>query len=60
MANILIFEDELPLALHWQRLLEEAHHTVQPCDTIPQALKITEETPPDLIIVDMLVKRDNK
>ncbi|MDJ0701755.1 MAG: response regulator [Leptolyngbyaceae cyanobacterium MO_188.B28] len=60
MANILIFEDELPLALHWRQRLEAAHHTVQQCDTIPQAIKITESTPPDLVIVDMLVKRGNK
>ncbi|MEL6940778.1 MAG: response regulator [Cyanobacteria bacterium J06598_1] len=56
MAKVLILEDNLELALYWQRLLEAQNHGVQCCDTVAAALTLTEKMQPDLVIVDMLIK----
>jgi len=59
MAKILIFEDDLALALYWRRLLEAQQHSVQCCAAVEAALTLVDTTNPDLVIVDMLIKAGN-
>jgi len=60
MAKILIFEDDISLALYWKRLLEAQRHSVQHCTLVAAALDVIEEMKPDLIIVDMLIKSGDR
>ena len=60
MATIIIFEDNVALALHWQEILEAQNHHVHCCSNVPQALALVSKVMPDLIIADMLIKHRNQ
>ncbi|MEM1254016.1 MAG: response regulator [Cyanobacteria bacterium P01_H01_bin.21] len=57
MATILIFEDDVALALHWRKILETSNHSVCCCTTVEDALNMATTTHPDLVVIDMMVKQ---
>ncbi len=58
MATILICEDDISLAAYWRQLLEAERHTVYCSETAAEALALTEKISPDLIITDMMFKKN--
>ena len=58
MAEILILEDDRPLAQQWRRTLMNAGHSVEICAAASEALEIINTRRFDLFIVDMLIRRD--
>ena len=60
MATILICEDDIALAAYWRRLLEAESHTVYCSETAIKALELVEVILPDLIITDMMIKKDGQ
>ncbi|MGD1900587.1 MAG: response regulator transcription factor [Phormidesmis sp.] len=60
MTQILIFEDDDRLSAYWKTLLEAEDYTAECCSTMKESLIVMEQTPPDLIIVDMLIKQGGR
>lgn len=60
MADILILEDNLELALHWQLALEPHQHAVRCAANVDHAMKLFNQQMPDLIITDMLIRDNNQ
>ena len=60
MATILICEDDISLAAYWRQLLEAENHTVYCSQTVPQALQLAEKISPDLIITDMMIRKNEE
>ena len=60
MATILIFEDNMTLALQWRQLLETHNHYVCCCTTIRNALAIATAIQPDIVIMDMMIKQNDR
>ena len=60
MATILIFEDNAALALHWRKVLETQNHYVYCCETVNNALSIAKAIKPDIVVVDMMIRKDGQ
>lgn len=55
MANILVVDDEILLRKVVRKMLEAAGHQVREAANGNEALALVEKTPPDLIIMDVLM-----
>lgn len=60
MGTILICEDNIPLAAYWRKLLEAQNHTVYCSETVSQALKLAKKICPDLVITDMMIRKNER
>ncbi|VEP13041.1 Response regulator with CheY-like receiver, AAA-type ATPase, and DNA-binding domains [Hyella patelloides LEGE 07179] len=60
MGTILICEDDIPLAAYWRQLLEAKNHIVYCSATVSQALQLADKIFPDLIITDMMIRKNEK
>lgn len=59
MATVLIVEDDLLLAECYARWLRAARHTIQHVGDAQQAIDAIDTTPPDVILLDMLLPGAN-
>lgn len=59
MAAILLIEDELWLGETYAALLRRAGHQVDWCTDAYDAMEVIDQTPPDLIVLDMLLPWNN-
>lgn len=53
MASIIVVEDEALLARQIARALTAADHLVRIADSVAMALELLEDTPPDLVLLDL-------
>ena len=54
--RILIVEDSMIVSLHLKSLLEnEGYHVIGVCDTAEEAVKVAEESTPDLVFMDIML-----
>ncbi|MGD1950425.1 MAG: response regulator [Leptolyngbyaceae cyanobacterium] len=60
MATILIFDDNASLALQWRKGLETRDHYVCCCETLKNALAVANAIKPDIVVVDMMIRKDGK
>ncbi|MBN1483681.1 MAG: response regulator [Chloroflexia bacterium] len=58
-GNILVVDDDAYTRMWARRCLEQAHHTVREATDAEQALGLIAETPPDLILLDVLLPDAN-
>lgn len=59
MSTILIVEDDLLLADCYARWLRVAHHVIQHVGDAQEAIDAIDTTPPDVILLDMLLPGAN-
>lgn len=60
MAYIIVLEDDLTLAVSLRNALTDAGHTVMLANTVDAAMDVLDETLPDLVIADILIKDGNR
>lgn len=59
MAKILIFEDDINLAEHWQDVLENSGHQVSHVFDIQSAMRILEQGGIEVAIVDIFIQESH-